>query len=463
MNNINELVKDDKFLKTLLESIPCSVMVVDRNLRIQTINDFLGQTFKIDEDSIINKDKDISDAINCFHGIKAAKSCGQANACANCQVLGAAYEALNGGKVHRKRVKVKSLIGKKWQDLILLVSASPLRYNNVEFAILLLEDVTELSNLRRQTKMQSMFAGLVGQNAKMLDLYESIEELAHVNVPVMIQGESGTGKELVASAIHNEGNRAGKPFIAINCGALPETLLESELFGYVKGAFTGAAQDKRGRFEMADGGTIFLDELGDISPIMQVKLLRVLQEGSFEKIGSEVTTKVDVRVISATNKDLQQEVKAGRIREDLYYRLCVVPLHIPPLRDRRDDIPLLVDHLLKEAAVELNRELMVLSAETLKIMVAYNWPGNIRELQNVIKYTIVKCKGNIIEPAHLPSFVMVKKHKRPGTVTKRTRKRKLNSQPVVRALQKTNGNKLEAAKLLGVSRATLYRFLDNSE
>ena len=460
MNRIQELINDNAFLKTLLESIPCSVLVVDKNLAIQTINDFLGRNFDIEISSIVNKDSDIGDVLHCFSPADGHKVCGLKAACSNCQILGLIHEALNGDQIHRKKIKIKIWSGEKLQDIFVLVSAAPIVYDNERFAIILIEDITELTNLRRQTKMQSMFAGLVGQNKKMLDLFEAIEELAQVNVPVLIQGESGTGKELVASAIHREGKRSKKPFIAVNCGALPETLLESELFGYVKGAFTGAARDKKGRFELADGGTIFLDEIGDISQTMQVKLLRVLQEGTFERVGSEVTTKVDVRVISASNKDIQKEVATGRFREDLYYRLFVVPLYIPPLRERPDDIPLLVDHFLKEAVIELEKDITVLSPEALKLFLEYKWPGNIRELQNAIKYALVKCKDQIIEPVHLPPFLNLKNEKPTIPGIKKTRSRKLNTNSVRDALKQTNENKVEAARILGVSRATLYRFLD---
>ncbi|MCU0646006.1 MAG: sigma-54 dependent transcriptional regulator [bacterium] len=460
MNKIQELINDNAFLKILLESIPCSVLVIDKNLLIQTVNDFLGKQFEIETNSILQQDSDMSDVLNCYSAAGEHKACGLKGACSNCQILGLMKDALNGDSIHRKKIKIKTWSDAKWQDIVVLVSAAPLVYHNERFAIILIEDITELTNLRRQTKMQSMFAGLVGQNKKMLDLFEAIEDLALVNVPVLIQGESGTGKELVASAIHREGKRSKKPFIAVNCGALPETLLESELFGYVKGAFTGAARDKKGRFELADGGTIFLDEIGDISQTMQVKLLRVLQEGTFERVGSEVTTKVDVRVISASNKDIQKEVAAGRFREDLYYRLFVVPLYIPPLRERPDDIPLLVDHFLKEAVIELEKDMTVLSPEAAKLFLEYKWPGNIRELQNAIKYALVKCKEQIIEPVHLPPFLQLKNGIKAVPMLKKSRRKKLNTKSVRDALEQTNENKVEAARVLGVSRATLYRFLD---
>jgi transcriptional regulator with GAF, ATPase, and Fis domain len=274
-------------------------------------------------------------------------------------------------------------------------------------------------------------------------------------VPVLIQGESGTGKELVAAAIHNEGARAGKQFVPVNCGALPETLLESELFGHVRGAFTGAVRDKKGRFELANGGTIFLDEIGDISPVMQVKLMRVLQEGTFERVGGETTIKVDVRLISATNKDIAREIAEGRFREDLFYRLSVVPITLPPLRERRLDIPLIANHVLRSSLKERGRTGVTFSAETMDLIMDYDWPGNVRELQNWIQFALVKCKGSSICPEHLPPL--------PGgrarAVSVRSRSR-LSEPAVEEALRKTSGNKVKAAEELGVSRATLYRFMD---
>jgi PAS domain S-box-containing protein len=317
-----------------------------------------------------------------------------------------------------------------------------------------------LKNLRKQLKTNAGFAGIVTLDPKMLEIFETIKELADVDVPVMIQGESGTGKELVAMAIHNEGHRGHQPFIAINCGALPEGLLESELFGHVRGAFTGAFRDKKGRFELANNGTIFLDEIGDLSPTLQVKLLRVLQEGTFERVGDEKTIRANVRVISATNKDIMREIKAGRFRSDLYYRMCVVPITIPPLRERCNDIPLLTDHILKQALDKQKRADVKVSAEALEVLMDYKWPGNVRELQNVIQYALVKCGGGLILKDHLPPTIL-EPYPREIYIKKRERKRKLSFETVRWTLQKANGNKTEAARKLGVSRATLYRFLDS--
>lgn len=275
-------------------------------------------------------------------------------------------------------------------------------------------------------------AGMVGRDAKMLEIYASIRDLAEEDVPVAIQGESGTGKELVATAIHRASyRRSAQPFVAINCGAIPDTLLESELFGHTKGSFTDAHCDRKGRFELADGGTIFLDEVGDLSLAAQVRLLRVLQDGTFEKIGAEKQSRVDVRVISATNKDLRSEVAANRFREDLFYRLIVVPLTIPPLRERLTDIPLLVEHIIDEEGrraggrpnpTRTPRQVDI-ARETLALLVAHHWPGNIRELQNIVRYALIKCKGKTLRPEHLPPFFTAPGHVLPTSAEKREDRR----------------------------------------
>jgi PAS domain S-box-containing protein len=314
-------------------------------------------------------------------------------------------------------------------------------------------DITREVSLARKVGQMERFSGIVGRDEKMLEVFDLIRELADTEVPVFIQGESGTGKELVAAAIHNEGPRANRQFVPVNCGALPEALLESELFGHVKGAFTGAVRDKKGRFELADGGTIFLDEVGDISPAMQIKLLRVLQEGKFERVGSEKTMEADVRIISATNKDIEKEIDEGRFREDLFYRLNVVPVTLPPLRYRRNDISLLVEDALQRF-VKSGRRKPEVTPEALDAMLAYDWPGNVRELHNWIQFALVKSKGKDIKPEHLPPG-----RRQPAARTQPRRKGKLDAGSIREALRQTKGNKVEAAKLLGVSRATLYRAL----
>lgn len=325
-------------------------------------------------------------------------------------------------------------------------------------------DITRERKLAVRVGEIDSFAGIIGRDRAMQDVYELIKDLADVNVPVLIQGESGTGKELVAAAIHSEGIRGNALFVPVNCAALPEALLESELFGHVKGAFTGAVRDKKGRFELADGGTIFLDEIGDISAAMQVKLLRVLQEGNFERVGGENTIQVNVRVVSATNKDLSKEIAAGRFREDLFYRLSVVPLRLPPLRERKSDIPLLVENFLERMSVSMKKEKISISADAMDVMLSYDWPGNIRELQNWLQFALIKCHGSVIKAAHLPPArhsiaVSHNNFIKPDSVIPKKRN-KLDTESVRQALLKEDGNRVAAARRLGVSRATLYRFLE---
>ena len=317
-------------------------------------------------------------------------------------------------------------------------------------------DISELRVLRRHALTSDVFENIVGRELSMRKLFAEIIELAACDFPALIQGESGVGKELVAQAIHNQSHRSGALFVPVNCAALPEGLLESELFGHVKGAFTGAIRDKKGRFELAHGGTLFLDEIAELSPAMQVKLLRILQEGVFERVGDHRTTKVDVRIISATNKHLEREMNAGRFRQDLYYRLCVMPIQVSPLRERKNDIPLLVDHFISAIAGRASGRKMSLSPEALVLLMTYDWPGNVRELQNAIQFTYVKSKGDVIQPMHLPPGIGSASSQ---ITPRRKRRRKLDQSTVRDALGRTGGNKLQAAKLLGVNRATLYRFL----
>ncbi len=318
-------------------------------------------------------------------------------------------------------------------------------------------DVTDLFRLKLRAGELAAFGNIIGRDSKMLDVFKQIRDVAGYDYPVHISGDTGTGKELVANAVHHESQRAGAAFVPINCGALPEGLIESELFGHVKGAFSGAVRDKKGRFELANGGTMFLDEVAELSNNMQVKLLRFLQEGRFERVGGEHTLSVDVRVISATNKNLKKEVERNRFREDLYYRLNVIPIHLPPLRERKIDIPALIDHFLSEAARRYEKPPLRVSHRAMTLMLDYRWPGNVRELQNAIQFAFVKCSGSVIEPEDLPLELrdMQQTCVRPGPA------KKLDAESVRTALERTAGNKVKAAKLLGVGRATLYRFLND--
>ncbi len=349
------------------------------------------------------------------------------------------------------------------RELEMSVSSIESDKGEPEGVIAAFRDLTDLVSSKLRSGEMKSFSNIIGNDYKMLQIFQQIRDLAPYDYPVHISGETGTGKELVAEAIHNESRRAGGPFVPINCGALPVGLIESELFGHVKGAFSGAIREKKGRFELAHNGTVFLDEVAELPKETQVKLLRFLQTGKFEKVGGERTVSVDVRIISATNKDLKQEVEKGNFREDLYYRLNVIPVHLPPLRERKGDIPLLVHHFL--SIVEQHRGLRPrgISKEAMAMLMDYDWPGNVRQLQNVLQFATVKCGGRMITPDDLPiEFKRISTKAFSGVASASYgtgRKRKLDPESVAAALKQTGGNKVRAAKILGVGRATLYRFL----
>ncbi len=445
------------FPAALFSAIPGSLLVIDAEHRVRLMNDLLGREFGDDGDPAI--DLTLGRAVRCVNEISDGGTCGNREACLDCDLRQVTLDILSGEKVHRRRCDLMHTGQDRPQRAVVLASGSPFEYRGEKLAVVFLEDITELTSLRTLLGTENSFAGMVGATQVMSELFSMINEVSGVSAPVLVQGESGTGKELVARAIHDHGPRAHAEFVPVNCGALPDGLLESELFGHVKGAFTGAIRDRKGRFQLADGGTIFLDEVGDLGLTLQVKLLRVLQEGTFEPVGSEKTLSVDVRVVSATNKDLVEEVAAGRFREDLYYRLCVIPIMVPPLRERLADLPLIAGFLLEKAAVMSDGSSLKVSEEATEILLNHHWPGNVRELQNVLQYARVKCRGDLINAQHLPP-TLVGTHVR----TKRRKKgqTKLTPDSVARALVQTSGNRSEAAKVLGVSRATFYRFLGNT-
>jgi two-component system response regulator HydG len=286
-------------------------------------------------------------------------------------------------------------------------------------------------------------------------VYKLIEDVAPTDATVLIQGESGTGKELVARAIHRQSPRKNKPFVVINCSAYPATLLESELFGHEKGAFTGAIRRKSGRFEQAHGGTVFLDEIGEIPPSSQIKLLRVLQSQKFERLGGEQTLTVNARVLAATNKNLLEEVKNGKFREDLFYRLNVIPIDLPPLRKRGNDIPLLARHFLSRFAGEQSKTIQEFSSEAMRLLLDYNWPGNVRELENTIEHATVLTKGTHVDIIDLPPLLrnagINHNNRMPPTTILENEKKLLQE-----VLEECGWNKKEAAVRLGISRSTLY-------
>jgi|ERR1044071_4474340 DNA-binding NtrC family response regulator len=309
-------------------------------------------------------------------------------------------------------------------------------------------------------------AGLMGRAPAMIELYKEIARVAPSRTTVLVMGESGTGKELVARAIHKHSPRADKHFVAVNCGALTETLLEAELFGHVRGAFTGAVTERRGLWEEASGGTLFLDEIGETSPAMQVKLLRALQEGEVKRVGSSQTARVDTRVVAATNRDLEREVKEGNFREDLFYRLSVVAVHVPPLRERRGDIPLLAEHFLRAASAKAGRGRLKLAEETLKMMVAYNWPGNVRELESLVEYAALHARGSEVLPEDLPAKLQTSEIRAasrsplPALFEDLPSLDEVERRYLQHVLKMVNGNRTRAAEILGVDRRTLYRMAE---
>ena len=310
--------------------------------------------------------------------------------------------------------------------------------------------------LKRELQQKYDFRNIIGTSKEMRDVYEQVAQVAHTNTTVLIRGESGTGKELVAHAIHYNSPRAAKPFVKVNCAALPESLIEAELFGHEKGAFTGAIARKRGRFELAEGGTLFLDEIGDLSPAMQVKLLRVLQEREFERVGGTETIKVNVRMIAATNVELEQAVQDGRFRSDLYYRLNVFSIYIPPLRDRKTDVLLLADHFLEKYSRQGGKSIKRISTPAIDMLMSYHWPGNVRELENVIERATLVCDGNVIHGFHMPPTLQTAEGS--GTVTKVSLDQAVGSfekELILDALKTVRGNRARAARMLDTTERIL--------
>jgi two-component system response regulator AtoC len=320
--------------------------------------------------------------------------------------------------------------------------------------------------LRDEIRKEHRFDDILAKSQKMLDIFRTISKIAEYKTTVLVAGESGVGKELVARAIHHRSTRRGGSFVAVNCGAIPENLLESELFGHKKGAFTDAVQDRRGLFEEADGGSLFLDEIGELPLALQVKLLRVLEEEKIRRVGDVRDIKIDVRIITATHRDLLAETKAGRFREDLFYRLNVLPILVPPLRDRREDIPLLIDHFVARNNVRLGTSIRGLDTESRRLLFEYPWPGNVRELENTIERAMVLAEGDQIVAQDLPDRLReardpVQMQLATGELSVKKTMRIVEEILIRRALQRTKGNRTRAAEVLEIShRALLYKIKD---
>jgi PAS domain S-box-containing protein len=339
---------------------------------------------------------------------------------------------------------------------VVLITSSPLQCQDDRSigAVLIIRDITRIIDMERELSERYQFHQIIGKSSQMQEIFNLLEDLADTDTTVLIKGESGTGKELIANALHYSGIRAAKPLIKVNCAALSENLLESELFGHVKGAFTGAVKNKVGRFQAAHEGTIFLDEIGDVSPLVQLKLLRVLQEKVLEQVGDSTSHKVDVRVIAATNSDLADKVTRGEFRPDFYYRLKVVEINLPPLRERLADIPLLVKHFLQQFNRTFKKDIDGLSTEVEKLFMNYPWPGNIRELQHALEHAFVLCKGGTITSDHLSQDL---KDYYSTRVAQSAPRAGSECQKIIDALTQTGWNKVRAARLLGISRRTIYR------
>ncbi len=310
--------------------------------------------------------------------------------------------------------------------------------------------------LRQKLTKQYSFRDIISKNPKMQDIFELVQEISSLKSTVLVQGESGTGKELIARAVHYSGDRASKPFVSVSCAALAETLLESELFGHEKGSFTGAVAQKKGKFELADGGTIFLDEIGDISAKLQMDLLRVIQERTFYRVGGTEELTVDVRVIAATNRNLAEAVAAGTFRDDLYYRLNVINIQIPPLRERREDIPLLVRSFMDRLSHELGREIDDITESGLKLLIDYSWPGNVRELENAIERAMVTCKTRVLTDEDFAFLEQNGSRKQTWNVPDNLPLQEVEKRVIVATIKRTGGNIKEAASVLGIDRSTLY-------
>ncbi len=446
---------DPHFLEFIVQSVPYGIFTVDQAGRITFFNQAAEQ----------------------ITGRKAEKAIGQP--CHKvfqtelCNTQCPLQESVRTGlSVRDREVSIRTAQG---EQRAVAVSTAALRDDSgrVIGGVEMFRDLRQVEVLRKRLNQQWKLGDIVSKNVKMQAILKQLPLLAQSPTTVLVEGASGTGKELIARAIHELSPRAKKPFVAVNCGALPDSLLESELFGYVRGAFTDARKDKPGRFQRANGGTIFLDEIGELSLSMQVKLLRVLQEREFEPLGASHSVRVDVRVVTATNKNLKELMWAGRFRDDLYYRLNVIRVELPPLAQRRDDIPLLVSHFIEQFNAVFGKHIRGLSGEAMASLLRAPFLGNVRELENAIEHAFVLCQGHEIRAEHLPSHLQDTPPggMQPGPVTTRdfsypphgeTQEpsdplQQAEKTALVQALEASGNNRTQAAKRLGISRNTLWR------
>ncbi len=427
----------------ILESISEGVFTVDMSWHITSFNRAAEIITGISRDEAIGK--------QCRDVLRA-------DACENDCILS---ETMRTGKpVMNKAVHILDASGERRAIAIstaLLKDAKGQIIGGVET----FRDTSIIEQLRKEIEGRYCCEDIISQSHKMREIFDILPNIAESNTTVLIEGESGTGKELFARAIHNLSFRNDKPFVTVNCGALPDNLLESELFGYKAGAFTDAKKDKPGRFELAEGGTVFLDEIGDISQNMQVKLLRVLQDKTFEPVGGVQPLKADVRILAATNKNLDRLVSDGTFRDDLYYRINVMRLRLQPLRERKEDIPLLVDHFIHKYNRLQGKNISCVTSEVTAALLSHDYPGNVRELENIIEHGFVLCEGEIIETRHLPPIVRPqgKAEPRRGEDEGPKTIRQVEQTMIEQAIRRNDGNKTAAARELGINKSTLFRKL----
>lgn len=443
----------------IFESINDGVFTVDEHFQITSFNNAAERITGIQREDAIGK--------KCHDVFRA-------NICQKQCALRATLET--GTPKHDIRVDV---LNANMDAVPIEISTAVLRDENGKMmgGVEIFRDISAVECLRNELSKKHIFEDMVGRSKAMSEIFSILPQIAIADIPVLVRGPSGTGKELVANAIHNLSKRSSNAFIRVNCGALPDTLLESELFGYEKGAFTGAVTGKPGRFAMAHKGTLFLDEIGDISPAFQIKLLRALEEGEIQPLGSTKTIHVDVRLICATNRNLEQLVAENKFREDLYYRIRVVPIDIPPISERREDIPLLVAHFAKRICAKMDRNVPEFSPTVMRYLYDYGFPGNVRELRNILERAFVLCQGDTIEPGCLPNelrgtfaegfddkntFSVESQNITPSNATRTKNQLNHRGTSLKAVLDNVGWNREKAANHLNVSRTTLWRWMKQS-
>jgi len=450
-------VLDPSFSSLLFESMADGVFTLDDKGRITSWNPSIERITGYTAAEAIGQPCTLLNFTQCFQ-----KSC--PTGIEDCGIY--QYGRLDGRECFLRH--------KEGYDVLVIKSARLVKDENgfIKGVVETVTDLTELEKARRKAEEADRrlgeihrFDNIIGKSHSMQQVFSAIRAAAASEATILLQGESGTGKELVAGAIHHHSTRNGMPFVTVSCGALSETLLESELFGHVKGAFTGAIRDRSGRFEVASRGTIFLDEIGEISPFIQVKLLRVIQEREIERVGESKKRKVDIRIIAATNRELIDLVKSGDFREDLYYRLKVYPITIPPLRKRKDDIQLLVSHFITDQNRKTGKNIAGVTQSTMRILMDYHWPGNVRELENAIEHSFVLCSGEYIDIFDLPVEIRQLAY-RPGlsepspSATANTIPReKISREMLLRILNDCDWNKAEVGRRVGLSRTAIWKYM----